>query len=43
MPDLLDVNVWVALAVESHGHHGRAEQYWRNEADHKIAFTTVPR
>jgi hypothetical protein len=41
LTDLLDVNVWVALAVESHIHHARAEQYWRNEADSKIAFTTV--
>jgi predicted nucleic acid-binding protein len=39
--DLLDVNVWVAPAVESHGHHAGAEQYWRSEADQKVAFTTV--
>ena len=30
--DLLDVNVWLALAVEGHSHHPRAAHYWDAEA-----------
>ena len=30
--DLLDANVWLALAVEAHTHHRRAQVYWQNEA-----------
>jgi toxin-antitoxin system PIN domain toxin len=26
--DLPDVNVWLALAVQEHPHHGRARAYW---------------
>ncbi len=27
--DLLDVNVWLALAIEDHVHHAPASAYWR--------------
>lgn len=30
--DLLDVNVWLALAVEEHVHHRAAVTYWNAEA-----------
>ena len=30
--DLLDVNVWLALAVEEHPHHKTATSYWAGEA-----------
>jgi uncharacterized protein len=30
--DLLDVNLWLALAHEKHIHHGRARRYWQTEA-----------
>jgi len=36
--DLLDVNVWLALAMESHPHHNRAAAYWENEASPVSAF-----
>ena len=26
--DLLDVNVWLALAIQEHPHHGAAASYW---------------
>lgn len=29
--DLLDVNVWLALAIEEHAHHQAAVTYWRAE------------
>jgi len=29
--DLLDVNLWLALAHERHAHHGRARRYWETE------------
>lgn len=29
--DLLDANVWLALAHEGHPHHGRARRYWESE------------
>lgn len=29
--DLLDLNVWLALAVEGHAHHALAQRYWRGE------------
>ena len=36
--DLLDVNLWLALAVEAHSHHSRAKQYWQGEAAPLTAF-----
>jgi uncharacterized protein len=36
--DLLDVNIWLALAVEAHIHHGRAQAYWVNEAAPLVFF-----
>ncbi len=39
--DLLDANVWLALAVEAHVHHGRAVVYWENEAAPVCAFCRV--
>lgn len=37
--DLLDVNVWLALADETHVHHSRARRYWDEESGEQIAFT----
>jgi toxin-antitoxin system PIN domain toxin len=39
--DLLDANVWLALAAEAHSHHRRAEAYWMNEAASVAAFCRV--
>ena len=39
--DLLDANVWLALAVEAHTHHRRASAYWGNEAAPTAAFCRV--
>ena len=36
--DLLDTNVWLALAAEAHTHHRSAETYWQNEAAPLTAF-----
>jgi toxin-antitoxin system PIN domain toxin len=36
--DLLDANVWLALAVEAHTHHERARTYWEREAAPVAAF-----
>jgi toxin-antitoxin system PIN domain toxin len=30
--DFLDVNVWLALLVEAHSHHGPARAYWDTQA-----------
>jgi uncharacterized protein len=30
--DLLDVNVWLALAIEEHPHHAAAARYWKSRA-----------
>jgi len=30
--DLLDVNVWLALAIDEHPHHRAAVEYWSNHA-----------
>jgi toxin-antitoxin system PIN domain toxin len=37
----LDVNVWLALAVEAHAHHQRARSYWEREAAPIAAFCRV--
>lgn len=39
--DLLDVNVWLALADENHEHHDRARQYWEQESAERLAFCRV--
>ena len=39
--DLLDANVWLALAVEAHVHHGRALAYWEKESAPVSAFCRV--
>ncbi len=39
--DLLDVNVWLALANEDHQHHHRAKLYWEQESAAKLAFCRV--
>jgi hypothetical protein len=31
--DLLDVNVWLALAIEEHPHHRSAASYWNRRAE----------
>jgi uncharacterized protein len=36
--DLLDANVWLALAAQAHVHHDRAQAYWAKEAAPKSAF-----
>jgi toxin-antitoxin system PIN domain toxin len=36
--DLLDVNVWLALAAGAHTHHDRAKDYWEKEAAPVSAF-----
>ena len=36
--DLLDVNVWLALADEDHVHHERAKRYWETEAAAEVSF-----
>ncbi len=35
--DLLDVNVWLALAIEEHPHHAAAVSYWSRQA-HAVRF-----
>lgn len=39
--DLLDANLWLALAHEAHTHHDRAERYWEMEALPNAAFCRV--
>jgi uncharacterized protein len=39
--DLLDANVWLALAAEAHVHHGRAKAYWEEEPAPVSAFCRV--
>lgn len=39
--DLLDINVWLALADENHEHHNRARQYWEQESAERLAFCRV--
>lgn len=36
--DLLDLNVWLALAVADHPAHAGARRYWYQEAGSRIAF-----
>ena len=39
--DLLDVNVWLALVVEAHVHHDRAQRYWVSEAAPAVGFCRI--
>ena len=39
--DLLDANVWLALAVEAHTHHSQARAYWRSESAPVTGFCRV--
>lgn len=39
--DLPDVNVWLALTVPDHPHHGRARRYWYEESSPELAFCRV--
>jgi toxin-antitoxin system PIN domain toxin len=39
--DLLDANVWLALAAEAHTHHRWARAYWQDEAAPLAAFCRV--
>jgi toxin-antitoxin system PIN domain toxin len=39
--DLLDANVWLALAAEAHTHHPRAALYWHDEAAPLAGFCRV--
>ena len=39
--DLLDANVWLALAAGAHAHHDRAKAYWEMEAAPVSAFCRV--
>jgi len=39
--DLLDINVWLALADENHQHHRRARHYWEEESAVRLAFCRV--
>ena len=39
--DLLDVNVWLALAIEEHPHHGAAVRYWSGHAGTNRLFCRV--
>lgn len=39
--DLLDANVWLALAAEGHTHHGQAKSYWEQKAAPVSAFCRV--
>ena len=39
--DLLDVNVWLALVVEAHVHHARAQHYWMSEAAPTLGFSRI--
>ena len=39
--DLPDVNVWLALAVQEHPHHGQALAYWQHQAASRVWFCRV--
>ena len=41
MTDLLDTNVWLALADPDHVHHPAATQYWLQQTANKAAFCRV--
>ena len=39
--DLLDANVWLALAAEAHSHHEPARAYWEKRAAPVAAFCRI--
>ena len=39
--DLPDINVWLALVDETHGHHPAAKDYWHAMSSPAIAFCRV--
>ncbi len=39
--DLLDLNVWLALACPDHIHHRQAVHYWEQQAAEQVLFCTV--
>ncbi len=39
--DVLDINVWLALADPDHQHHKRARYYWDSESLPEFAFCRV--
>jgi uncharacterized protein len=39
--DLLDVNVWLALAHPGHTHHAAAKHYWLNSVDMMVFCRTT--
>jgi predicted nucleic acid-binding protein len=39
--DLLDANVWLALAAEAHVHHETATHYWEAAAAPTVAFCRI--
>jgi toxin-antitoxin system PIN domain toxin len=39
--DLLDANLWLALAAEAHSHHSTARDYWESAAAPMSAFCWV--
>ena len=39
--DLLDANVWLALAAEAHVHHRRVTAYWDSEAGPQLVFCRI--
>ncbi len=41
MTDLLDVNVWLALADSDHTHHAVAREYWIEPGASEVAFCRV--
>ena len=41
MTDLLDVNVWLALADSDHTHHAVASDYWLEQEASEVAFCRV--
>ncbi|MGF1531340.1 MAG: TA system VapC family ribonuclease toxin [Puniceicoccaceae bacterium] len=41
MTDLLDINVWLALADANHPHFDAAQHFWHNQAADEVAFCRV--
>ena len=41
MPDLPDLNVWLALADPDHEHHARAKRYWETESASRLSFCRI--
>ncbi len=39
--DILDINVWLALADQNHIHHPPAARYWEGVADAPVAFSRI--